>query len=174
MFNTAFGSTAHKSPRPSNYTPLTTPEAIAAEIEELYSETLERLDAVIHHPRSLARPQATWRPPTKLLPRIGSGPQLSIAVTRRRVGPRAQARIRGYGETQVPAYVIELRITDASGLPADRRYTEAWVRALIDDTDISAVHELPSARAATYVWLVDGSYTPIPSPSSLFEGMVAA
>ncbi|WP_234948667.1 MULTISPECIES: hypothetical protein [Corynebacterium] len=173
MFNTAFGPKAHTSTRPS-YIRLTTPEAIAAEITEHYPDMLDRVNAIIHHPRSLSRPQASWRPPTKLLPRIGTGPQLSIAVTRRRVGPRAQARIRGYGETQVPAYVVELRITDASGLPADRRYTEAWVRALIPEEHIHAVHELPSARAASYVWLVDGAYTPIPSPSSLFEGMVAA
>ncbi|WP_066527614.1 hypothetical protein [Corynebacterium bouchesdurhonense] len=110
----------------------------------------------------------------KSLPRFDGGPQLSAAVTRRRVGPRARARIRGYGETQVPAYLVELRITDTSGLPADRRYTEAWVRALVPEDAIDAVHELPAARAASYVWLVDGQFNPIASPPSMFEGLSAA
>lgn len=162
---------AHK---PGAHKLLPTSVAIAAEIADLYPETVDRLDSVIHHPRSLARPTAAWRPPSKALPRIGSGPQLSAAITRRRVGPKAQARIRGYGEEQVPAYVIEMRIADTSGIPADRRYTEAWVRALVPEESIHAVHEIGSGRAATYVWLVDGTYTPVPSPSSLFEGMVAA
>ena len=67
-----------------------------------------------------------------------------------------------------------ISLSDPSGLPADRRLTEAWVRALVPEDAISAVHELPSARAATYVWLVDGHFNPIASPSSMFEGLTAA
>lgn len=145
----------------------------AHDIQTRFPQAIDAIEAIIHHPRSLSRPTAAWRPPVKSLPRIGAGPQLTAAVTRRRVGPRARARIRGYGESQVPAYLVELRITDASGVPADRRLTEAWVRALIPEESISAVHELPSARAATYVWLVDGTFTPIASPSSMFEGLAA-
>ena len=74
----------------------------------------------------------------------------------------------------MPAYLIELRITDPSGLPVDRRVAEAWVRALVPDEAIEAVHELPATRAANYVWLVDGQFNPIESPSSMFEGLVAA
>lgn len=147
---------------------------LTEDIATRQGRTLEALAAIMHHPRSLARQSGSWRPPTKPLPRVGGGPQLTASITRRRVGPRAQARIRGFGELQVPAYLLELRITDASGLPADRRYTEAWVRALVPEGDIEAVHELPSARAATYVWLVDGHFNPIASPSSMFEGLTAA
>lgn len=153
---------------------ISTPAALAEEIGRRHGGAVDALAAIMHHPRSLARPTATWRPPVKALPRFGGGPQLTAAITRRRVGPRARARILGYGETQVPAYLIELRLTDSSGLPADRRYTEAWVRALVPEDAIDAVHELPSARAATYVWLVDGRFNPIASPPSMFEGLTAA
>lgn len=155
-------------------TTIGTPATLAGTILDRHGATVDALSAIIHHPRSLARPTATWRPPVKSLPRFDGGPQLSAAVTRRRVGPRARARILGYGETQVPAYLIELRITDASGLPADRRYTEAWVRALVPEDAIDAVHELPAARSASYVWLVDGQFNPIASPPSMFEGLSAA
>ncbi|AQQ14977.1 hypothetical protein CGLAU_05015 [Corynebacterium glaucum] len=155
-------------------TPITTPTALANDILTRSPETVDALHAIMHHPRSLSRPSATWRPPVKTLPRTGGSEQLTAAVTRRRVGPRARARIRGYGQTQVPAYLIELRITDPSGLPVDRRVAEAWVRALVPDEAIEAVHELPATRAANYVWLVDGQFNPIESPSSMFEGLVAA
>lgn len=148
--------------------------ALAETITTRFPDTIDALHAIMHHPRSLSRPTAAWRPPVKALPRFGGGPQLSAAVTRRRVGPRARARIRGYGQTQVPAYLLEVRITDASGLPADRQLTEAWIRALVPDDVIDAVHELPSPRAATYVWLVDGQFNPIASPPSMFEGLTAA
>lgn len=155
-------------------TPVSTPVALADEITRRFPTHLDALAAIMHHPRSLSRATAAWRPPSKTLPRFGGGGELTAAVTRRRVGPKAQARIRGYGETQVPAYLVELRLSDPSGLPADRRFTEAWVRALVPEDAISAVHELPSARAATYVWLVDGKFNPIASPSSMFEGLTAA
>lgn len=153
---------------------ISTPAALVEQIGRRHGDAVASLAAIMHHPRSLARPAATWRPPVKALPRLGGGPQLTAAITRRRVGPRARARILGYGETQVPAYLIELRITDSSGLQADRRYTEAWVRALVPEDAVDAVHELPSARAATYVWLVDGQFNPIASPPSMFEGLTAA
>ncbi|MEH0146839.1 hypothetical protein V6D40_04070 [Corynebacterium sp. Q4381] len=161
----------------TNVTPVTTvstPVALADEITQRFPTHLDALTAIMHHPRSLSRPTASWRPPLKTLPRFAGGGELNAAVTRRRVGPKAKARILGYGETQVPAYLIELRLSDPSGLPADRRLTEAWVRALVPEDAIGAVHELPSARAATYVWLVDGHFNPIASPSSMFEGLTAA
>lgn len=158
----------------STPTPITTPIALADDILSRYPDAVDALHAIMHHPRSLSRPTATWRPPVKTLPRVGNGEQLTAAVTRRRVGPRARARIRGYGQSQVPAYLIELRIADPSGLPVDRRLAEGWVRALVPEDAVEAVHELPAARAANYVWLVDGQFNPIESPSSMFEGLVAA
>lgn len=143
-------------------------------IERRHPLALDDLNTIIRHPRSLARPSAAWRPPVKDLPAPDSGPHLSAAVTRRRVGPRARARIQGWGEPHVPAYLIELRFTDASGALVDPHLTEAWVRALVTDNHAGSVHEIASPRAVTYVWLVDGSFTPVSSPASMFDGMTAA
>lgn len=169
IMNTA----SHRSTPPFK-DPVPDSTEFAAEISSRHPDTLSSLRSIIHHPRSLARPSAAWRPPVKALPRVAGTEELTVAVTRRRVGPRARARIRGYGEKHVPAYIIELRITDTSGLPADPRLTEAWVRALLPGEDAAAVHELPGARATSYVWLVDASYAPVMSPSSMFEGLSAA
>ncbi|MDK8241100.1 MULTISPECIES: hypothetical protein [Corynebacterium] len=149
-------------------------DSLAAEIRDLFPEKLHAINAMIHHPRSLSRPAATWRPPVISLPRIDNGPTLSLAVTRRRVGPRARARIQGYGQRHIPAYLIELRVTDAAGVPVDTLLAESWVRAVIPDDAAHTVHEIPGAKAASYVWLVDGAFTPIESPSSMFEGLSAA
>lgn len=151
-----------------------TPESLATLIREEHPEVIASVQAVMHHPRSLSRPTAAWRPPVLTLPRVANGPQLTLAVTRRRVGPRARARIQGYGEEQVPAYLIEVRIADATGAVMDTALTEAWVRALIPEDCTHAVHELAGTHAANYVWLVDGTFAPIASPSSMFEGLSAA
>ena len=160
--------------RSSNAAEFADPADLAVEIRERHPETLHALNAVMHHPRSLSRPTASWRPPVLTLPRIANGPQLSAAITRRRVGPRARERIQGYGQTQVPAYLVEVRLSDSSGMPADTHLTEAWIRALVPEDAANAVHELPGARTVSYVWLVDGTFTPIESPSSMFEGLTAA
>lgn len=153
---------------------MTNTREIARTIRSNHADALERFEAVIHHPRSLARPNPTWRPPTRELPRVAGGPTLRAAITRRRVGPRAQARIKGFGESHVPAYLIEVRFTDASGYTVNREIAEAWVRALVPTDMISAVHEVYSPTGATFVWLVDGTFTPVYSPASMFEGIAAA
>lgn len=150
------------------------PAELAEEFRIRHADVVAAVNSVIRHPRSLSRPTASWRPPVIKLPRTDNGPQLSVAVTRRRVGPRAKARIRGFGQEQVPAYLVELRISDTTGFPVDRLLTEAWVRSFIPEDVAHTVHELPSTRAANYVWLVDGTFAPIESPSSLFEGLAAA
>ncbi|AIJ33278.1 hypothetical protein CIMIT_04650 [Corynebacterium imitans] len=163
----------HSTPAPVSHTPA----ALAEHIHATEPEVVDRLRAIIHHPRSLARESASWRPPTKRLPwlpQLSHGTELTIAITRRRVGPRAQARIRGFGETRVPAFLIEVRISDPSGLPTDRRLAEAWVRALVPRDAVDAIHELPSPRTANYVWLTDGDFAPVASPPSMFEGLTAA
>lgn len=157
-----------------SHSPVSTPESLAEVIRERHPEIIESAQAVMHHPRSLSRPTATWRPPVLTLPRVANGPQLTLAVTRRRVGPRARARIQGYGGGQVPAYLIEVRIADTTGSVVDTVLTEAWVRALLPDDSAHSVHELAGTRTANYVWLVDGTFTPIASPSSMFEGLRAA
>ncbi|MEX3505377.1 hypothetical protein [Corynebacterium sp. LK2510] len=147
---------------------------LAYDIARSHPATVEALRGIIRHPRSLSRSTATWRPPIKALPRLGLGDDLTVAVTRRRVGPRARARIQGYGEKLAPSYLIELRITDRTGLPVDPRLSEAWVRAVLDEDSVDAVHEIPAPRSVTYVWLVDATYTPVLSPSSMFAGLTAA
>ena len=74
----------------------------------------------------------------------------------------------------MPAYLIEVRFTDASGYTVDREIAEAWVRALVPADMASAVHEVYSPTGATFVWLVDGTFTPVYSPASMFEGIAAA
>ena len=37
-----------------------------------------------------------------------------------------------------------------------------------------AVHEVYSPTGTTFVWLVDGTFTPVYSPASMFEGLAAA
>lgn len=143
-------------------------------IRDQHGRVLDRLDSIIHHPRSLARSNPEWRPPVKTLPRVDGSSQLVAAVTRRRVGPLAQARVKGYGETHVPAYLLEVRFTDPSGRPVDREIAEAWIRGLVPDNLAGAVHELESPTAATFVWLVDGHFNPVYSPPSMFEGLAAA
>ena len=151
-----------------------TTAAYTAEITHHHADAVAALRSIIHHPRSLARPTSTWRPPTKSLPPIGSGPRLKAALTRRRVGPRARARLRSYGPTQVPACLVDLHLTDASGQPPDCRVTEAWVRALVPDGAIEAVHEVPSLRAVSYVWLVDSDFNPVAAPAAMFANLPAA
>lgn len=147
--------------------PAPTPSGMAQEISQRHPDTLGNLSTMIRHPRSLSRPIPTWRPPTLKLPRFTGLPHLTASVTRLRVGPRAQARLLGYGEDRTAAYLVSVRITNPIGAPVATDVAEAWIRALLGDHSIGAVHEL-GGTAPTYVWLTDGSYLPIPSPASLF------
>ncbi|MCT1613419.1 hypothetical protein M3B02_03485 [Corynebacterium sanguinis] len=151
-----------------------TPSQIASDISSRHPLAIDDLHSIIHHPRSLARPTAAWRPPVKNLPAHRGGPLLVAAITRRRVGPRARARIQGWGEPHVPAYLIEVRFTDTSGAIVDPHLTEAWIRSLVTEDYADAVHEIASPKAVTYVWLVDTHFTPVSSPPSMFDGMTAA
>lgn len=152
-----------------NINHLNTPPAVAATLRDRESETLRDLHSILHHPRSLARHPADWRPPSKALP----GGDLTMTLTRRRVGERAKARVLGYGGEREPVYLITLRITDPYRA-ADPVLAEGWVRALVDEDLIDAVHEVPSGHAVTFVWLVDRNFVPVPSPASLFVGFTQA
>lgn len=167
------------SPR-SIQSPIDTGE-LTADILFHHPEILESIESIIHHPRSLARPTPQWRPPSQSLPPVllrtregESTPPLTLTVSRHRVGERAQARVLGFGEKRVPAYLITVRITSPSGQPVSPALAEAWVRTLVPEDLVSAVHEISSSSAATFVWLVDSSYTPVRSPLSLFEGFSQA
>lgn len=108
------------------------------------------------------------------LPGIYRAPQLTLAMSRHRVGPRATARIRGYGETRKPAYLVSVRITNPTGTVTDRDLAETWIRALLPDDIEGKVHEIDAHKAVTYVWIVDGVFNLLDSPASLFEEIAAA
>lgn len=151
----------------------TTPAAaceIAATLRHREPATLHDLDSIIHHPRSLARPVASWRPPSKATPRAPGVPALSIAVTRHRVGATARQRVLEYGSTRTPAYLISLRITDPRGGRVSSLAAEAWVRALVGESHVRSVHEIGAGQSPTYVWMADGHFTPVRSPASLYAG----
>ncbi|AKK10847.1 hypothetical protein [Corynebacterium uterequi] len=135
---------------------------------------LEALHAAVVHPRSLARPTATWRPPTVTLPHPAGRGGFTAAVSRYRVGPKVRARLLGYGETRTPVYLVTIRITQPSGLPVPRARSDAWMAELVGERELGAVHDVGSRCAATYVWLVDAAYRPVRSPASLFVGYHAA
>lgn len=139
-----------------------------------HPELLEALGSILRHPRSLARPLSSWRPPTKTLPPTPGGPELTVALSRHRVGPRVKARIRGWGEKRTPAYLVSARITEPTGAAPSQQVAEAWIRALVGDGVDEAVHEIASRTAITYVWVTDAAYRPISSPASLFAGLFAA
>ncbi|WIM69458.1 hypothetical protein [Corynebacterium suedekumii] len=153
---------------------ITSATHIADHLRTTQARTLADVASIMHHPRSLARPMPNWRPPSKRLPGVlGAGP-LTAAVTRHRVGEQVKARIRGYGEDRQPAYLVTVRVTDPAGGPVDPDLAEGWVRALVDDAVVDAVHEVTVGHAPTFVWLVDSHYQPVHSPASLFTGFAQA
>ncbi len=151
-----------------------TPFDLTQQILENHADTVSAIQTVIHHPRSLARPTPTWRPPQKYLPATAGATALNMSITRHRVGPRARARIRGFGETREPAYLIAVRITNPEGYQLPPAVSEAWVRALIPAGMEDTVHEISTGTATTFVWMVDKNFLPVHSPISLFEGFSEA
>ncbi|WP_293769700.1 hypothetical protein [uncultured Corynebacterium sp.] len=157
---------------------------VAERLHFTVPDTINELHMMMRHPRSLARPMATWRPPRKdlpVLPRSGdlhtdavTAQRLTSTLTRYRVGPRARARVHSYGETREPAYLISLRVTSPEGTAPSPVLAEAWMRALVDESRADAVHEIATSSATTFVWLVDRDFVPVHSPVSLFEDFAAA
>lgn len=143
---------------------------LADDLRHHHGETLQALNSILRHPRSLARPVPTWRPPSKHLPASHGGEALTATLTRHRVGPRARARVRGFGELREPAYLVAVRLTHPCGRRIDPRLAEAWIRALVPAELINTVHELTGTQPPTFCWLVDGHYHPVMSPASLFYG----
>ena len=149
---------------------------IAADLLYHEYDTIESITAILHHPRSLARPTPTWRPPIKQLPTPAGGPggEYCMSITRHRVGSRVKARVRGFGQDRIPAYLITIRITENFGQTVEPAVAEGWVRTLVPAEMVDAVHEVSRGPNATYVWLVDSSYQPVRSPESLFVGLTQA
>ncbi|HCG2985796.1 TPA: hypothetical protein NJV00_000361 [Corynebacterium striatum] len=147
---------------------------LAVEILFHENETVNALNGALRHPRSLARPTPTWRPPLKELPSVAGFPSLNMTLTRDRVGERARARVLGYGEERVPTYLISVRITDPTGSAVMPNVAEAWVRAMVPPALADSIHETSRGDAHNFVWLVDSNYVPVHSPASLFTGFSQA
>lgn len=147
-------------------------ESYAHLIEKYCAQELGSITSILRHPRSLARPLASWRPPQIKLPALPNQehhvPGLSLVITRHRVGPRAKARLRGFGEHRDPAYLVTFRFTDPKGAEVDPQLAEAWVRALTREACKGSIHEISNQPTPTYRWLVDGHYVPLSAPASLF------
>lgn len=135
-----------------------------------HARTVADLGSILRHPRSLARPLPGWRPPSLVLPALAGTPSLTIALTRHRVGPRAKARVLGYGEAREPAYMVSARFTDPTGAAVNSSAAEGWVRCLAAEPLGGAIHEIGTGQASTFVWLVDHNFAALYSPISMFAG----
>lgn len=172
-FSVSAMKTLPHSRRPLTFrTETPTTADLAAHISQRHGLVIQKLATMLRHPRSLARPVATWRPVSIALPAVSGHRGLTATLTRHRVGPRAKARIRGYDGEREPAYVISLRITDPAGFAVDTTISDAWISALVGEEHIERIHEVSSGVDGhpTYVWLVDGHFLPVASPASLFAG----
>ena len=124
-------------------------------------QALDRLDAIISHPRSLARASAAWRPPVVSLPPTAGVPGLKVALRRYRVGPDMRAEFQQHGTERTPAYVIEARFSNAEGKNVRTRDCEWWIGRLLDCPFEFTVHQLVGESSPTYCWVVDAHYRPM-------------
>ncbi|WP_244264001.1 hypothetical protein [Corynebacterium ciconiae] len=149
--------------------PVSTATALAL-IRRDHPEIVERVASTIHHPRSLARTPSTWRPPTLSLPAvdIAGFPELKINITRYRANPAMAAALAHGPGSPTPAYAVIARFTNPTGDSVPPAVYEAWMRAFIPHDAASMVHEIITPTAPTYCWVVDSTYTPVPSPASFF------
>ncbi|WKD59495.1 hypothetical protein [Corynebacterium caspium] len=138
-------------------------------LRRFHSEELYHLDAIIRHPRSLARTNPTWRPPRMHLPGHIQSTNLNVTITRRRISQTARDILRQYGAAEA-SYIITLRFTQPHSKQTSLNRAEAWVRALLPDSAAPCVHQLAAAGSATFCWFTDSKLIPIPSPSWIFEG----
>lgn len=143
------------------------PGAMADRAVTQHPQTVAALGSVMRHPRSLSRPVATWRPPTKKLPALTGRRRLNATISRHRVGPAIQRRLYMPDDPRVAAYLVFLRISAPDGRWVDPGVAQGWVRALVGSDYVECVHELPRESTPTYVWVVDGSFLPIASPAEL-------
>lgn len=132
-------------------------------------EALAAVHGTIHHPRSLARAMATWHPPRVRLPLTADSPEFAVTIVRHRTGGRVRDFVQAFGEDRIPAYLVTVRFSDPTGRPVPTRQADEWVQRFTPGAPESCVHELRGETAPTYCWLVDGSYAPLASPSSLFK-----
>ncbi|WP_151529924.1 MULTISPECIES: hypothetical protein [Corynebacterium] len=153
----------------SGQRPVSTATALAL-IRRDHPDIVERVASTIHHPRSLARTPSTWRPPTLTLPtvEIAGVPELKLNITRYRANPAMAAALAQGPHSPTPAYAVIARFTNPRGDSVPASVSEAWMRSFIPAEASSMVHEILTPTAPTYCWVVDSTYTPLPSPVSFF------
>lgn len=139
----------------------------AAVLRSYHGQSLRKLATMLHHPRSLARVNPAWRPPTLHVHTPESG-RLDITVSRRRVSPHARSLLHSEGYSPAATYMVQLRFTHPDGRRCSRTEAEAWIRALLPDDDASKVHEITSAVAPTLCWLITSTGRVVDSPAQWF------
>ncbi|MBZ8177044.1 hypothetical protein GP475_04710 [Corynebacterium poyangense] len=150
-----------------------TPLQLAGQLSDLAPLVIQKFTSILRHPRSLARPTALWRPPILQLAARGY-PDLQATVTRYRVGPKTRARVRGFGEARVPAYLVVLRLSRPDAQAVSHPLAKGWIRALVGAGRAEAVHELSDSHTPMYCWLIDANFEPVHSPASLFSHFLEA
>ena len=135
---------------------------------------IDNLLTVISHPRSLARHEGDWRPPSLTLPAGPHRPALTVTVSKYRTGERVCTFMRHSGYQDQPAYLVTLRFSDASGAPVSPDDAQWWIDRLAFDTlgaPDGAVYSVTGESSPTYCWLVRGDYSPISSPVNVFSSL---
>lgn len=155
---------------------LTLPQR-AEEIRRRHPELLEHARAIVRHPRSLARPIPQWRPPVVELAPVAGMPALSVAISRYRVGDKAQARLRlaqSEPTAPMPVYLLSCRFTTTSGASLQADDVNAWMEALLGTRDNSLAYLLHDGSALVAAWVVDKDFRAVPTPPELFQRPSAA
>lgn len=133
--------------------------------------------SIIHHPRSLARPAVSWRPPQLKLPAQGKLPALTMTILRRHVSsPIAKKYHEQAPGSSSPAYLIEARFTMDQDCFSQAGTTAAawWLTRIATPGDADWIHCVQLGNALLAYWLVDGSFTPIAAPENLITGFSKA
>lgn len=145
----------------------------------LRADTVARFSMLMKHPRSLARPTVTWRPPSLKLvglhSTISPQPHLVASISRRRIGPNVKARLKGFGVRQQPAYLMSVRISDSKSNNVSFEHAEQWMLQLVGPQYAECIHMITDhGQCPVFVWIVGGDFQPLPSPASMFQTFQAA
>lgn len=124
----------------------------------------------MRHPRSLARPSATWRPPSTVVPATDGHPRMNVTVHRYLVGEAVRARLLSQGVHRSPAYLVTLRLTAPTGERIVPSMARDWAVAVAGPDSGDCVFELTAEPAPTFCWLVEQSFRPVPAPDHFFDG----
>ena len=145
-------------------------ESPEATVRTRFAPQLAAVHSMMRHPRSLARPSATWRPPSAPIPEFGRYPRMKVTLQRYLVGEAVRTRLLAEGISRSPAYLVTLRLTSPTGERIESTLAEAWAAAIAGPDGGDCVFELTGEPAPTFCWLVGRSFLPIPAPDRLFDG----